>query len=225
MKYQLLFNEPTSIERVIKQVENGARFVLYYYWLSLLVVTLTRLSPAIWILSDESHKRYRNKYNLLTAIFGWWTIPCGPLGTAESIRSNNKGGFDVSEDIILNINELHLESGKIDLIEANLIFTKPDNWDLKAYEKAFSSDIGRDLLVSKIVAGVFLNTGNQDTKRTIGIEVKKDFDGYVENMKAVLWKAFGKGAPFMFIDLSEKTEMSDLLQKRGKTLVNRSPGK
>lgn len=224
MKYQLQFDEPMDMEQIKAHIEKGGRFIVYYYCISLLALTLTRLSPAFFVFSDESHKKHRNKYNLITAIFGWWGIPWGIKLSLKAMKLNNQGGLDVTEDIMPNLKKEHLENGIIDLVEMNLIFSKPDYWDLKAYEKVLNRDIGRDLSVLKIVAAVHLNTGEHDVERTIGIEVKSDFDGFVEKMKTALWREFRKGTPFLFIDLSKKTKISELLQKQGTTLVSRSSG-
>jgi hypothetical protein len=225
MKYQLYFDEPTDMEQIRAQVEAGGRFVVYSYCISLIAVALTKLSPAILILSEESHKRHRNKYNLLTALFGWWAFPYGPFRSVEIIRSNNKGGFDVTEDIMLNLREEHLITGEIDLVETNMLFSEPEYWDLKAFEKTLTRYFEEDSSVLKIVVGMYVNTAEyEEVTRTIGIEVKVDFEGYVEKMKTTLRKEFKRGTTFKFIDLAEQSKIGDFLQKQGTTLFNKSSG-
>jgi len=39
-------------------------------------------------------------YTILSLLFGWWGIPWGPKHTVESIRTNLRGGKDVTDEVM-----------------------------------------------------------------------------------------------------------------------------
>jgi hypothetical protein len=47
----------------------------------------------------QSHVRQGLPFTILTFLFGWWAIPFGPKHALASIRSNLKGGKDVTDEV------------------------------------------------------------------------------------------------------------------------------
>lgn len=39
-------------------------------------------------------------FTMISALFGWWGLPFGPKYTLESIRTNLKGGKDVTDEVM-----------------------------------------------------------------------------------------------------------------------------
>ena len=86
-----------------KEAEKGARFVYYAFTISLLVVTLRRTSGVYMIRGGESVRSKGLPFTLISALFGWWGIPYGPKYTIESIRTNLKGGKDVTDEVMSTV--------------------------------------------------------------------------------------------------------------------------
>src|SRR5690606_4154726 len=106
MKYKLVINDNFTLDELRKEIQNGGRFILFPYCISLIfAVNLERFSTAIFFKKEGSVSRFKNKYNLISFVFGWWCIPWGPMQTVSDIRINNRGGIDITEDILINITE------------------------------------------------------------------------------------------------------------------------
>ncbi len=102
-KTKLILEKYYTIEELTEKVNQGARFVIFQYCISLIfAVTLRRFSPAYLIQSNNGQAKFKKKYNRISFIFGWWGISWGPIKTIQSLRINNMGGLDVTEDLILN---------------------------------------------------------------------------------------------------------------------------
>lgn len=86
-----------------REAERGARFVYYTYTLSFLLVTFKRTSGVYMIRGNENAVSKGNRFTLLSALFGWWGIPFGPKYTIESIRTNLKGGKDVTDEVMSTV--------------------------------------------------------------------------------------------------------------------------
>lgn len=223
MKQRVLLYKEMSLEELRKEIENGSRFVTFQYCISLVfAVTLRRFSPAILIKSNEQFLKYKRKYNLISFIFGWWGVPWGPIYTTKSQQINNKGGIDVTEDIMLNITEEGLIENEIELKLTNNLFCKPDKWDKKAFLKAFLSEFERDYNIKQLVVGLFINT-EEDTAPfyTIGLKVDNNYEKYIEPLKNALNTQFRKNTYFEFVDLTKNEENLRLLEKQGEFIINR----
>lgn len=85
------------------EADKGARFVYFSFTISLLVVTLRRNSGVYMIRGGESARSKSLPFTLLSALFGWWGIPFGPKYTLESIRTNLKGGKDVTDEVMSTV--------------------------------------------------------------------------------------------------------------------------
>jgi hypothetical protein len=83
-----------------QEVNNGGRFVYYPYTISLLFVTMKRTSGVYLVKAGSSDKTRRLPYMFMSALLGWWGFPFGPLYTMESLRTNYRGGKDVTDDIM-----------------------------------------------------------------------------------------------------------------------------
>ncbi len=89
-----------TVGEMREELKLGARFVVYEYVISLIVVTWRRPSPVFYIRPGESTARYHWPYSLITLLLGWWGFPWGPAFTIGAIRDNLRGGRDVTAKTI-----------------------------------------------------------------------------------------------------------------------------
>src|SRR5437588_10947549 len=63
------------------ELQRGAKFVIYTYCVSILVMTFKRGSPVHFVRSGESAVTKGLPYSLISLLLGWWGIPWGPIWT------------------------------------------------------------------------------------------------------------------------------------------------
>ena len=97
---KILKPEGLSVEQLRQEVKKGAKFVLFYYTVSLLVVTFKRPTDIYFIPAGESATSKGLAWTGLTAVAGWWGIPWGPIHSVSSIVNNSKGGKDVTKEVM-----------------------------------------------------------------------------------------------------------------------------
>ncbi|MEO8405229.1 MAG: hypothetical protein ABI480_11560 [Chitinophagaceae bacterium] len=94
--------EGLSADEIQQEVDNGSRFVYYYYTISFIVVTLKRTS-GVYLTRPDKNSTARFLYTLLSFLFGWWGIPFGPKHTIAAITTNLRGGKDVTDEIMATV--------------------------------------------------------------------------------------------------------------------------
>ena len=82
------------------EAAKGARFVYYPYTISLLLLTLNRTSGVYLIKAGQNPVKKGMGFTLISLFFGWWGIPFGPKYALQSIRTNLKGGKDVTDEVM-----------------------------------------------------------------------------------------------------------------------------
>ena len=87
-------------EELSFEIQRGGKFVMYYYCVSLLVITFRRGSDVHFIRAGESRVSKGLVWILLTILLGWWGIPWGPIWTVQSLVVNLRGGKDVTAEIV-----------------------------------------------------------------------------------------------------------------------------
>lgn len=83
--------------------KKGARFVYFDYTVSLLVVTFKRTSGVYMVRPGEKRVTRAWPFTLVTVLFGWWGIPYGPKYSLQSIRTNLRGGKDVTDEVMATV--------------------------------------------------------------------------------------------------------------------------
>lgn len=81
-------------------VNNGARFVYYAWTISAIILTFKRTSGVYMMRSDQNRISKGFVFSIVSFLLGWWGIPSGPKHTIESIRTNFRGGKDVTEEVM-----------------------------------------------------------------------------------------------------------------------------
>ncbi len=89
-----------STDQIHFEVQRGARFVLYSYCVSVLVLTFRRTSDVYFLRSGESPVVKGLPWTLLTVLLGWWGIPWGPIYSIQSLILNLSGGKDVTGQLV-----------------------------------------------------------------------------------------------------------------------------
>ena len=89
-----------SVEELNEELQRGAKFVIYEYCVSLVVVTLKQPSNVHFIRAGESGVGRGLPFTALSLVFGWWGIPWGPIYTIWALAVNFGGGKDVTGAVV-----------------------------------------------------------------------------------------------------------------------------
>src|SRR5689334_2089416 len=94
-----------SLEKMTPQelsfeLQQGARFIVYQYCISVVFLTMKRPSKVVLVRPGESRVTKGLPFVLLSAILGWWGIPWGAIYTIQSLWVNLKGGKDITDGIV-----------------------------------------------------------------------------------------------------------------------------
>ncbi|MDF2380389.1 hypothetical protein JMG10_02845 [Nostoc ellipsosporum NOK] len=83
-----------------QEVDKGGKLVHFEWTVSLLFVTFRRRSQATLIRAGENAASKSLPYTLISLLFGWWGFPWGPRDTIRSIRTNLRGGSEVTDEVM-----------------------------------------------------------------------------------------------------------------------------
>ncbi len=82
------------------EIQRGAKFVLFQYCISAVVITFRRPSDIYFLRQGENPVAKGLPFTLLSLVAGWWGIPWGPIYTIQSIYNNSRGGKDVTQAVV-----------------------------------------------------------------------------------------------------------------------------
>jgi hypothetical protein len=86
-----------------QELQQGGKFVMYQYCVSILILTFNRSSNVYFIRHEENAVVKGLPFTLLSLVLGWWGIPWGPIYTVQSVWVNFKGGRDVSNEVLASM--------------------------------------------------------------------------------------------------------------------------
>lgn len=89
-----------SAKEIQAEIEKGAKFVHYQYVVSYIFGTSKSQSELKLLKKGQSIFMHGFWYNLITILFGWWGLPSGPGTSIKVLKSNFKGGVDVTNQIL-----------------------------------------------------------------------------------------------------------------------------
>lgn len=92
--------EGLSVADVQDQVRQGAKFVIFGYCMSFLVITLKRSSDIVFVRAGQSVFAASLPYTALSLILGWWGFPWGFIYTPMVLIQNLGGGTDVTLQVM-----------------------------------------------------------------------------------------------------------------------------
>ena len=97
-----------TVTQLQDEVNQGGKFVIYRYCVSIVVMTFRRSSDIHFIKREQSRVVKGLPWSLISLLFGWWGIPWGIVHTIGSLATNFGGGKDVTEEIMRSI---HSQTG------------------------------------------------------------------------------------------------------------------
>jgi hypothetical protein len=86
-----------------QEINQGGKFVVYQFCISILVITFKRSSNIYFISHEQNAVLKGLPYTLLSLVLGWWGIPWGPIYTIQSVWVNFKGGKDVTQEVLVSM--------------------------------------------------------------------------------------------------------------------------
>jgi hypothetical protein len=100
--------EGISLETLEHEVQQGGRFVVYTFVVSVILMTFKRSSAVHYFRPHMGSVGPGLKYTLITLLFGWWGIPWGPIYSIGGLVANFRGGKNVTIEVM---NALYAERG------------------------------------------------------------------------------------------------------------------
>lgn len=88
---------------IIKEINDGGRFVRFHYAYSLIYITVWGYSDVHYLAPGKGTLLKSLPYTLMTMLFGWWGIPWGPIYTLKTIYVNMSGGLDETDTILHSV--------------------------------------------------------------------------------------------------------------------------
>lgn len=203
MKHKIIVPENVTFDGLKKEIAQGGRFIVYSYCISLFfAVTLRRISPAYLIPASGPGKQIKKKYNRYNYLFGWWQIPTGLPTTFRNIKINNRGGLDVTEDIMLNITAASFLEKEVALIQTNMLFDIPAKPDIKALQKVIRKYIDPNNGPQALYFGNYINVADdEDTFFVISIRSGLPFETGKQQLDKAIRKVFYKHVRIEYINL------------------------
>jgi hypothetical protein len=92
--------EGLSTDDINRELSHGAKFVVYHYSISIIVMTFRRSSDIYFVKAGENATLKGIPYTLISLLLGWWGIPWGPIYTIGSLYTNLSGGKNVTQEIV-----------------------------------------------------------------------------------------------------------------------------
>jgi hypothetical protein len=94
------------------RLDSSLRASGFIYTISLLLVTFKRGAGGVYC--GSCRKKAGFKYTFISAIFGWWGIPWGPVYTLQAIGRNSAGGYqdrDLNAELLQGVAAELIERG------------------------------------------------------------------------------------------------------------------
>ncbi|HCQ12920.1 hypothetical protein [Flavobacterium sp.] len=220
MKYKLENIDFNDLSDLKKKVSLGARFVVFNYRISLGLISLLRVSPAIYIREKSELNKFKKKYNNYNLIFGPWYFFKGPWLTYNAYKINNSGGIDVTNDIMHNITEGALIEKEVNILEIHDLFIKIKNSDLLNIKKALQLVDKKKIQIEKAFTGIYINVEEYESPYfVIGVKMGKYSLFDEKTIRDSLYKIFYKHVRFEIFDIDKETELGKKLILQGNLVL------
>ncbi|MEA5565535.1 hypothetical protein [Anabaena sp. UHCC 0399] len=89
-----------TVEELNQELANGAKFVVFLYCFSIVILTFKRSPEIYFIKSGENTLKKSIKFTLISLFLGWWGLPWGIIYTIQCVFTNLSGGRDVTQQIM-----------------------------------------------------------------------------------------------------------------------------
>lgn len=97
--------EGMTVDQLNRELDNGAKFVVFQYCISIFIMTFRRGSDVYFVRAGESTFSKSIAFTILSLILGWWGIPWGPIYTLGAVFTNMGGGKDVTAEVLQSMNQ------------------------------------------------------------------------------------------------------------------------
>ena len=97
---KIVGTEGLTNAEINEELQKGARFVIYQYAVSVVVMSFRRPSNIYFIRSGQRSLTPGLGFSAVSLLFGWWGSPWGPIYTFQSLWNNFKGGRDVTREVL-----------------------------------------------------------------------------------------------------------------------------
>lgn len=97
---KIIGTEGMTAREINDEISNGAKFVVYRYCFSVIVLTFKRSSDIYFVKAGQNRTVKGLQWTLITFFCGWWGIPWGPIYSVGSLATNLSGGKDVTDQIV-----------------------------------------------------------------------------------------------------------------------------
>jgi len=87
-------------QQINEDLQNGGKFVIYRYTISIIILTFRRSSDVYYIRPGQNAVVKGLGWTVLTFLLGWWGIPWGPIYSIGCLGTNLSGGKDVTKEIV-----------------------------------------------------------------------------------------------------------------------------
>jgi hypothetical protein len=91
---------------VADELRRGAKFVIYQYCISILIMSFRRPSDIYFVRAGQSAVTRGLGFSVVSLLLGWWGIPWGPIYTIGSFITNFSGGKDVTHEVVQGLKQV-----------------------------------------------------------------------------------------------------------------------
>lgn len=217
MIYKLANTSDLGKEEILIVLNSGARFVVFKYNISFIFIRFERWSPAILIKNSEEMKRYQKKYNTLNYFFASWHFPKGPYLLYSSLKFNNQGGLDVTQDIVLNLDHYNQVSQTISIERIHTLFDVISTSDMKELQKALQLFFENYPMIRELYVGQYVNIDEYEEPPFCVAFDKSDLDR--EALKKAIYTRFRKHVVFQFFSREEEPELFEAIKEQGQKIT------
>src|SRR4051812_40910225 len=96
--------EGLTTSQINNELAQGAKFVMYPFAISIIVMTFRRSSDVYFVRAGESAVLKGLPFTFISLFFGWWGVPWGPIYSIGSLYTNLTGGKNVTTEVLQSIN-------------------------------------------------------------------------------------------------------------------------
>jgi hypothetical protein len=89
-----------TVQAVNEELSKGAKFVVFPYCFSIVIMSFKRSSDIYFIKSGEGAFGKSIPFLLISLFLGWWGIPWGIIYTIQCLIDNVRGGRDITDQVI-----------------------------------------------------------------------------------------------------------------------------
>jgi hypothetical protein len=94
-----------TVDQLNFELQRGAKFVIFQYAISVVIMSFKRPSAIYFIRAGESTVGKSIGFTLITLVGGWWGIPFGPIYSFQALATNFRGGKDLTKEVVAAISK------------------------------------------------------------------------------------------------------------------------